>query len=131
MNQERYESWTPLDGIPRTLYVQAIHDDYEGFRVILKGTFPNDRTLRIAFAAAIAYRNINESYRSRTWASQNRPAPPGGLFMVANSAWVDWLVEEAGGVLHHRTVQHYAILTGEDCIDIVTEFPPAVEWLNG
>lgn len=52
------------------------------------------------------------------------------LLTVENSTWVQWLVEEACGVIRAETLVHYAIYTPEDCVDFVTEFPLTVEWLN-
>lgn len=85
--------------------------------------------LRLVFESPVAYRNINESYRLKTWAILDMKALP-SLLTVENSTWVQWLVEEAYGVIRAETLVHYAIYTPEDCVDVVTEFPPTVEWLN-
>lgn len=129
MLQERYRAWSPLEGVPHEVWVEAIHDDYEGFRVLLKGD-GNARTLRLTFVAPVAFRNINESFRARTWS--DRPAHLGlpSLRLVDRSRWLDWLIEESGGILDAGKLKHYAIYTPEDCIDVVTEFEPAADWLN-
>lgn len=129
MSPERYRPWSPLEGVPDVLYVEAIHDDYEGFRVMLKG-LGNACTLRLTFESAVAYRNINESFRARTWGARSSHIGLPSLRLVEHSRWLEWLVEESGGILDARKLTHYAIYTPEDCIDVVTEFEPAAGWLN-
>lgn len=129
MTEVRYRPWAPLEGLPDVLYCEALHDDYEHLRILLKGEAPHARTLRILFESAVAYRNINESYRARTWNHLGEALPP--LTTVEHSPWIAWLIEESGGVLDEVELTHYAIFTPEDCIDVVSEFAPEVSWLSG
>ena len=126
---DEYRVWAPLEGIPNDLLVDALIHDVEGMRILLRSEDPTQPTLRVLFDSIVSYRNVNESFRLRTW---NRfPDGLGGnLFTVENSSWIEWLRGESGGVLDHVSLVHYAILTGEDCIDIAAEFPPSVEWLG-
>ncbi len=119
-----YTPWSP-EPFPRgELFCQGIHDDDQnGLRVMLE--HETGRKLEIAFPSYAAYRNVNESFRLRTWRLNPRPLGC-GLLMVQNSAWLMWLRQEAGGVLDDRPLKHYAIFTGEDCLDIATEFDPIV-----
>ena len=121
--------WSPLDGIPNRLYLEAVRDDDEGLRFLLRGAAPADRALRLSFDAPIAYRNINESYRLRTWGARKGEGPWPALSTLERSTWVDWLVAEAGGVIEADAVVHYAIYTPEDCVDVASAFPPLAEWL--
>jgi hypothetical protein len=34
---ETYKKWEPLEGIEAELWVEALHDDYEGLRILLRG----------------------------------------------------------------------------------------------
>lgn len=126
-SQEIYRPWEPIENLPRSLYCEGVHDDWEFFRVLLR---PKDRTLpmlRLLFDAVIGYRNVNESYRL------NLEVPNGGtLFVVEHSKWLRWLNEESSGVVEHMfdNPVHYAILTEEDCIDVASGYPPQVEWLE-
>jgi hypothetical protein len=129
MAEEIYRPWQPIEGIPDPVYCEALHDDYEYLRILLRGADPKSRMLRIRFESVVAYRNINESYRIRTWSClRGQTIPP--LLTVENSSWIAWLKEESGGVLEHERLIHYAIFTPEDCIDVVAALPPEVEWLN-
>lgn len=131
MSNQEYRAWNPIEGIPHDLWVEAIHDDVEGLRFLLRGKDPTSPTLRLVFESVIGYRNINESFRIRTWASVSDIKSLPSLMTVENSKWLRWLVEEAGGVLRPELLIHYAIYTPEDCVDVITQFPPTVDWPSG
>lgn len=128
MTVEKYVAWQPLPGIPNSLYIEAIHDDVEGFRILLRGEDSTAPVLRVLFESMVGYRNINESYRNKTWESSVCMTSLPSLMTVIHSRWLDWLVEESGRVLEAKTLTHYAIYTPEDCIDVATQFPPTVDW---
>jgi hypothetical protein len=86
-------------------------------------------TLRLSFESVIGYRNVNESYRLRTWAQLDMSRMP-PLLIVENSGWLGWLRAEAGDTIDWTRVVHYAVFASEDCIDVASEFPPIAEWLN-
>lgn len=129
MLNERHLPWIPLEGVPDEVYLEALHDDYEGIRLLLRGA-GNAPTFRLQFASVIAYRNINESFRARTWAAAQGGTRVGSLRRVESSRGLAWLVEESGGLLDAAKLRHYAVYTPEDCIDVVTEFEPEACWLN-
>lgn len=122
-----HQVWIPVEGIPRDLLVEALIHDAEGMRVLLRGEDPGRPALRILFDSMVSYRNVNESFRLRTW-NRYPHGRLGSLFTVSNSSWIRWLRDESAGVLDDVSLVHYAILTGEDCVDIAAEFPPSVEW---
>ena len=128
----RYVAWCPLPDIPEELYVEALYDDVEGFRILLRAEDPTSPTLRVLFESMVAYRNMNEIYRNRTWQIWRKAGVKRlpALMMVEDSRWVQWLVEESGSILEAENVLHYAIYTPEDCIDVASQFPPIVNWLN-
>jgi hypothetical protein len=127
--RQRYVPWTPTENIPKRLYCEALHDDVEGLRILLRGDDSRGSTLRLRFDSVVGYRNVNESFRLKTWGELDMARTP-PLLIVENSQWLEWLHAEAGGVFDANKAVHYAIFTSEDCIEIVTEFPPTVEWLN-
>ncbi len=124
-----YQKWTPLESIPDRLHCEAIHDDYEGFRILLRGEEANSRTLRLVFESPLAYRNIDEGSLLRTL-NLIKDREKSSLYIVGNSPWVKWFHEESLGIYEGRKLIHYALITANDCIDVLTEFEPQVEWLN-
>ncbi|MBN0987334.1 hypothetical protein [Amphritea pacifica] len=129
MKKELFKIWTPLDNIPRVLYCEGIHDDYEGFRILLKGEDEKDSTLRLKFSQARAYRKFDEGDILRTIESIDNPGKS-SLFLVENSRWLDWFLEDGYKINENMGIKHYAIYTPTDCIDILSEAEPEVEWLN-
>lgn len=128
MANEIYKKWLPIEGIPKKLYCEGIHDDYEGFRVLLKEEDSQSLVVRLTFETVLAYRNIDESYLLRTVDNINSPGES-TLYIVENSLWVKWLHEESYGTLEGKNITHYAIYTPNDCLDILAEHEPKIEWL--
>ena len=130
MNKKpKYEKWMPVESIPRRMYCEAVHDDYEGFRILLKGEDPNSSVLRVSFESVLAYRNIDEGSLLKTLdLIKDREIHP--LYIVRDSSWLYWFHEESYNIHANNDIVHYSVMTPNDCIDILSEFEPTVEWLN-
>ena len=127
--KNRYKKWYPLENIPVHLYCEGLHDDYEGFRILLRGDDPTSPVLRISFSPSLAYRNIDEGDLLRTiYGIPDLGAS--SLFMVENSTWLEWFQEESHGIHDGEDIMHYAIYTANDCIDVLSAFDPTVEWID-
>ncbi|RJP74811.1 MAG: hypothetical protein C4522_22120 [Desulfobacteraceae bacterium] len=128
-NSPKYKKWTPVDSIPKRMFCEAIHDDYEGFRILLKGEDPTSPMLRLKFDSVLLYRNIDEGAMLKTLDSiKDREIFP--LYIVHNSKWIEWFHEESHNMFIGNEIVHYSIMTPDDVIDILSENPPNVEWLN-
>jgi hypothetical protein len=131
MKHQEFIAWEPLSDIERVLYVEAIHDDTEGFRILLRGTQPTSPVLRIHFESYVAYRNVNESYRNRTWQDESLTRDLPSLLKVCHSKWARWASQEASGAVGPEEMIHYAIYTPEDCVDVLALSEPVVDWPSG
>ena len=122
-----YHEWIPMENIPSRLYCEGLYDDYEGFRVLLKGEETNSRQFQICFESVLAYRNIDEGDRLRTLHElpMERKVP---LFIVEESSFIRWFHEESCDIHRNRDVKHYAIYTSNDCIDVISSQVPLVAW---
>ena len=123
-----YKKWIPIDGIPKRLFCEAIHDDYEGFRILLRGEDNSSSMLRITFESLLAYRNIDEGNRLKTM-EQATNFGSSSLYIVEDSTWIKWFNEESYGIHKSNKIIHYAIYTPNDCIDVLSEYEPKIEWL--
>lgn len=123
------EKWEPMKDIPEKVYLQALHDDYEGLRIILKGS-GNSRTFRIKFNTNLGYRNTNESERLKML--DENPEFCGGwaLFKVKDSDFIKWIITESNEIVHEGNIMHYIILTPDDIVEVVSKDNPEIEWLN-
>jgi hypothetical protein len=127
--KNKYEKWCPLERIPARLYCEGLHDDYEGFHILLRGGESSSRMLRIAFDPALVYRNIDDGDLLKTICTLSEPEVS-SLFTVENSTWLEWLHEESHGIHDGEAIIHYAIYTANDCIDVLSAFEPTVEWIS-
>ena len=117
---ELYKKWQPLEGIDNELSIEAIHDDYEGLRIILIGRAPGSGILRITFSHYYMYRNVNESNRVRLWNEANFEDRNWSLFQATSSKLLDWLHEESGQAFDEIDMTHYLIKTSMEVVDVIT-----------
>src|SRR5215471_15266594 len=128
---EIYKKWVPSDRVDRELFVDAVHDDLEGMRIILSGKSPKSGVFCITFNHYYLYRNVNESNRIKLWTEGNFENKNWSLFRVENSNLIDWIAEETGEFFDKKKAQHYFIKTEMDIIDIVTHHSlPEFKWLS-
>lgn len=129
-DKDRINPWMPLKDIPTPMYVEAIHDDYEGFRILLKGESPSSKVLRVTFEDNLSYRNTDESYLLRIWHSNKKEVMGKIFYMVENSSYIDFFYNMTEGFYSEWKLSHYAIYTVSDCVDVISASPPTVKWLN-
>jgi hypothetical protein len=112
-----------------TLFVEAVYDDYEGFRVLMKGT--NTEMLRITFKNKISYMNTDESFRLDIGLNNtnNNELVKTVFFVVRNSSYIE-LIKATSKQSLHPEAKHFAIYTDFDCIDVIAKDAPLVEWLS-
>ncbi len=120
-----YREWQPLAHESGHYEFISLQQADGLLHVTLRREGREGARLSIQFESVVGFRCINESYRLQTLGGlemRNRS----GLMTVNDSTWMKWIREEAGGVLDEVVLQHYAIFTDLDCIDVVTEFAPEV-----
>jgi hypothetical protein len=128
MKKEKYKKWLPLEDIPDRLYLDGLYDDWEGFRLLLRH-YETGRMLRITFDPALSYRNTDEGDLLKTEdISEGFFKWP--LYIVENSRFLKWFHEESYEIRKKDNPLHYAIVTQNDFIDVISAFPPIVEWIN-
>jgi len=126
---QAFTPWKPHDLIPQRVEVTSVRDEGEGLSVTIAAEDERADLVKLIFEDFVAYRNINESFRIRTWEVQDLRDLP-SLIIVEESTWLKWLIEESGGILDGTLLKHYAIYTGDDCIDVASRSPPTVVVLD-
>jgi len=124
-----FERWEPVRSLPLRMYLEALHDDYEGFRLLLRGEEPDSAMIRISFESVLAYRNLDERYYLKTL-EYKLESNKGTLFKINNSDFIAWFNEQSYNIYKDENIIHYSILTPNDCVDILSITIPTVEWLN-
>src|SRR3989338_6571589 len=129
--KEKYYKWEPVKGIEKEMWVEAIHDDYEVLRILLKGSTISSIMLSVNFSHYYMYCNVDESYRIKLWDEGEFDERNWSLYRTSSSRLIDWLFYECGGILNKDEIVHYLIKTGADVIEIITnQEPPNIKWLN-
>lgn len=123
------KKWIPLSDIPERLYLEGLHDDYEGFRLLLKGE-GNSKMLRISFQFNLGFRNFDESDRLKTLNLIPELCSKWSLFKVKDSTFTKWVIEESLEKYTNEELIHYIIATPNDIVEVLSMSEPKVEWLN-
>ncbi len=111
---------------------EGIYDDYEGFRVLIRGEKINSPMIRIKFDFYYLYQIADESYRLRS--IDNYEKEPEGvhpIYVVNNSKYLNWFHKETYGIYTDENITHYAIYTSNTFIDILSGSEPVIEKLGG
>ena len=122
--------WISIEDLPKDIYVEAVYDDFEGFRVLLRGTAIDAKMLRISCNDNIYYRNTDESYLLKIWGSMPKDIEPSLIYTIENSTFVEYFHEMSEGCYATWKITNYAIYSTNDCIDILSVEPLIVEWLD-
>jgi len=129
--QDIYTPWKPIDSVEPVskFLVDGLHDDAEGFRILLRAEDPTQDLLRIKFENHLSYRNTDESYLLSVWDSIEKNLLGTQFFLVEQSSYIEFLHQMTGNIYEDLELIHYAIYTTSDCIDVITQQSPYVSWV--
>jgi hypothetical protein len=129
MDKPVYEKWNPTADIPARLVFEEVRHADGHFSVLLRRESKENSVLRVFFDSVLFYRTINESYLLRTLQMVENLGGA-SLYIVDNSPLLSWFHEESLNIYNDWRIKHYAILTPDECIDILASIEPVVEWLK-
>ena len=127
-DEEKFERYEPIDGLAPKMILEAMHDDREGFRLILRAPSPKTRALRILFDAPLCYRGTQEPYLLRQ-IYEGDGIYPWPIFIVRNSRYAKWFYAQATDAIE-RDGHHYHIAAADEIVDVLSARPPILSWLN-
>jgi len=120
----KYDVWFSVEDINGHFYLEELRDDSKVLKIILK----NDETgdfLHISFDGALTYRTIDEGYLLKSLCNLK-----GGFFKVLESDYLKWFHSETLGIMKDdENIVHYGIYTPNECVDVISQTQPQVEWL--
>ena len=122
---QMYEPWNPFSGPSPKVSIEALIDDWEGFRVLLRSHETN-RLVRLTFSTQIAYQNRDEGDLAGE-ASRSTGLGRGCFYVVANSEFARRFASDSAR--RFKEIKHFAIVTDADCIDVLAVDEPSVELL--
>ena len=120
-----------MPGIPPQLFLEGLHDDYDGLTLLLKGREVTDKVLKIKFQSHLGYRNVDETNRLKTLSENPILTTQWPLFIAEENEFINWIVEESIGLIDTpHNYKNYIITTPNDIVDIVSNESPLVEWVE-
>ena len=128
MNNRKIIEWNPFSKDNDIVYnIEALVDDYDGLKIILKGENIDDIEKTIIFEDYYGYRNFDESFRLKTLNSFDVLCKPRVLFKVAHSDFLNWFKEESLSMYESEKLNHFIIATPNDIIDVISKEEPIVK----
>ena len=129
-NSAEIVKWEPLPDIPSKMFLEGLIDDYEGFRLLLKGDRITSGVLKIEFRTRIGYRNMDETYRLKSLNKYPILTSPWSLFKIKNDEFVIWVCDESNGILDDSNLlTNYIFCTPNDIVEVISKEEPVVYWL--
>jgi hypothetical protein len=124
-SKQAFEAWDPdLPGAGE-VSVDALIDDWEGFRILLRNHKTNG-VIRIAFDTHLAYQSRDESDFAGE-AARSEGLGRACLYRVRNSEFLGRFLMDTA---RRFSPTHFAIITGDQCVDVIAESGPRVENLK-
>ena len=117
-----YHRWNPLPQFEgKRLYVEAVHDDWEGVRVWLRAEKSDGKGIIILrFKTVEAYFSSDESNRLRKIKPEQTLNFPHAFWTVEKSQLIEILNDQSCETCLPN-LKHYAILSCTDCIDVLAQ----------
>ncbi len=132
MTKNIFRKWKVIEGVPAEMYLEELYQDCEGLlKLILTDGFENSQKLQITFDGQLLYRNIDEANLLAMEFSHEDKQPGGCTFYtIDNSEYLEWFHWVSCNTNENQEIIHYAIYTGNDCVDILSVSPPDVKWID-
>ncbi len=126
MSSDKYNVYVAEPQIPRGAYLEALHDDCEGFRIILYSPSQKQR-YRVSFDNVFFYLVSDEGKRLRL--GQNFMKQESVLYRADKSAFLDWSFAENLEIVPKEKWDHYLICAADEIIEVISSSAPRVKTL--
>jgi hypothetical protein len=126
-----YKKWCPMPALgDKCLYVDAVHDDWEGFRIWFSLENNNAGVVAIVkFESVLLYTNSDESYRLSGIKNSEQVKFPHLFWKVEESELLKEFHRQSEGIYEDWDITHYAFLSGSDCVDVLSQYEPTFTYL--
>ena len=126
MWQGVYKRWNPVSYLEgKRLYVDAVHDDSEGFRIWL-----SSENTKLGVIAIVKFETIqmcvnsDESYRLSEVQNSRELKFPHTFWKVEDSALLKEFNRQSLEIYKDDGIEHYAFLSCGDCVDVLSFSKP-------
>ena len=128
--KQTYEIWDIGFPEAKDVSIDALIDDWEGFRILMRDHLTN-RVLRITFDTHLAYQSRDESdFIGEAIRSDGFDRGGHVFYRVRKSEFVARYLRDSLRGFGDSELTHFAIVTGDQCIDIIALSEPRIEDLK-
>ena len=121
----KYIKWNPIPEFESSrLYCEALHDDWEGFRIWFKPEDESKGMIIVAFESTLLYVNSDEGKRLAQVGNMAELNFPHAFWKVETAALVTLFKEQCAGIHNDDSIFHFAFLSCSDCIDVLALSEP-------
>ena len=85
-----------------------------------------NNSIEVSFDSPLSYRNTNESYLLKIWNEFDTDILGHVFYRFENSAYLEYFNSMSFNIYKDWNIQHFAIYTGEDCIDVLSYENPKI-----
>jgi hypothetical protein len=129
MWQGTYQKWNPVpEYADQRFYVDAVHDDWEGFRIWFRLDKSTGIDLIVRFDYALLYLNSIESFRLSS--VEGKLSFPHLFWKVENSQLIEEFHRQSLETCKGWEIEHFAFLSALDCVDVLSVSEPVFDNLN-
>ena len=123
MSNEKYRILDTSPRIPHGTNLEAVYDDYEGFRIILFSTSERQR-YRVGFDDVFFYLVSDEGKRLRF--AEKSMEKGGVIYKAETSEFLDWAFRENLGIVPKERWNHFLVCATDELIDVISPSLPNV-----
>ncbi len=120
-----YSKWNPVPEYAGIKFdVEAVHDDWEGFRIWFR---PHDDTkpmLIAKFDSELFYSSSDEGDRLIGAKNDISEEFPHLFWKVEESVLVEEFIRQSSGVRESEAIQHYCFMSCNQCVDVLSLTEP-------
>lgn len=133
---EAWIRWIPINGLAPKYYVASICSDEKGLIIGLYDWNNKNNKVRVTFHSLVGtYRNTYETYRSDFIYKLDERYGSAfygdwTFFKVSNSSYAHWLSEQSSGINDIKSLVHFAFISMETIVDVLSIQEPTVELIE-
>jgi len=126
MWQGIYRKWNPVPHLEdKCLYVEAVHDDWEGFRIWFSSEKRDAGIITIAkFERVLMYTNSDEGFSLSAVRNSEQMKFPHLFWQVEESELLKEFHRQSVEILKDWKITHYAFLSASSGVDVLSACEP-------
>lgn len=134
--EEQWLRWNPIIGLEKKYDIDSMIYDVKRFIILFSQYYDEGKKVKLIFENSIdAYRWSNETLRYKLILDLDKKYGAdfygdATFFKVDNSSYIQWISQQSCTISDSIKYIHFAFITANSILDIVTTYEPKVEIIN-